>query len=188
MRIASGERFINYQDSSGRDMKKLIFTILVIALSLSSTFLNAEQVTKEQIKGLDEQVQEIKQDVLAISAELNQLEEKLIYPSDTQLAFFVSVEKGSEFQPDAIKIKLDGDDVAHYIYSYKEVEAMHRGGVQRVFVGNVRSGQHKLDVSVIGKDNGSKTSESASHSVNKRVGPQIVEIKLSASGIRFNNW
>ena len=73
-------------------MKKLIFTILVFTLSLSSTFLNAEQVTKEQIKGLDEQVQEIKQDVLAISAELNQLEEKLIYPSDTQLAFFVSVE------------------------------------------------------------------------------------------------
>lgn len=170
------------------DMNKILVSLIVSSLFFFSGFLNAEQVTKEQIKGLDEQVQEIKQDVLAISAELNQLEEKLIYPSDTQLAFFVSIEKGSDFQPDAIKLKLNGEDIAHYIYSYKEVDAMHRGGVQRVFVGNVRSGQHNLDVSVLGKDNGSKTTEAASHTVNKRVGPQIVEIKLSASGIRFNNW
>lgn len=169
-------------------MNKFVISFFAFMFLTSSNSLYAEKVTKEQIKGLDEQVQEIKQDVLAISSELNQLEEKLIYPSDTQLAFFVSVEKGSDFQPDAIKIKLDDKDVAHYIYSYKEVEAMHRGGVQRVFVGNVRSGEHKLDVSVIGKDNGSKTSDAASHSVSKRVGPQIVEIKLSASGIRFNNW
>ncbi|MEJ2142396.1 MAG: hypothetical protein P8Y24_08590 [Gammaproteobacteria bacterium] len=169
-------------------MKNTVFSFFVFFFLIFPSLISAEEVTKEQIKGLDEQVQEIKQDVLAISAELNQLEEKLIYPSDTQLAFFVSVEKGSDFEPDAIKLKLNGEDIAHYIYSYKEVEAMHRGGVQRVFVGNVRSGEHKLDVSVIGKDNGSKTSDSASHTVKKRVGPQIVEIKLSASGIRFNNW
>lgn len=169
-------------------MDKVISSFYILLLFFSSTSLYAEVVTKEQIKGLDEQVQEIKSDVLSISAELNQLEEKLIYPSDTQLAFFVSVEKGSDFQPDAIKIKLDGKDIAHYIYSYKEVEAMHRGGVQRVFVGNVRSGDHKLDVSIIGKDGGSKTTDTESHSLSKRVGPQIVEIKLSTSGIKFSDW
>lgn len=169
-------------------MKKLTYPIYFLTLFFCLTSLNAEVVTKEQIKGLDEQVQDIKKDVLAISAELNQLEEKLIYPSDTQLAFFVSVDKGSEFQPDAIKIRLNDKDIAHYIYSYKEVEAMHRGGVQRVFVGNVRSGEHKLVVDVIGKDGGSRTRDNASHSLTKRVGPQIVEIKLSASGIRFSDW
>lgn len=169
-------------------MKKLTYPIHFLLLFFSLTSINAEVVTKEQIKGLDEQVQDIKKDVLAISAELNQLEEKLIYPSDTQLAFFVSVEKGSDFQPDAIKIKLNDKDVAHYIYSYKEVEAMHRGGVQRVFVGNVRSGEHKLVVDVIGKDGGSRSRDNASHSLTKHVGPQIVEIKLSASGIRFSDW
>jgi len=167
---------------------KIIKTYLLLLLVLFSGTLYAEQVTKEQIKGLDEQVQEIKKDVLAISAELNQLEEKLIYPSDTQLAFFVSVEKGSSFQPDAIKIKLDGKDIAHYIYSYKEVEAMQRGGVQRVFVGNVQTGEHRLDVISQGKDGGSKTSDQANHVLKKGVGPQIVEIKLSASGIKFSDW
>lgn len=161
-----------------------IFLLLLIMHS----FCGAETVTKEQIKGLDEQVQEIKKDVLAISAELNQLEEKLIYPSDTQLAFFVSVENGSSFQPDAIKIKLDGKDVAHYIYSYKEVEAMQRGGVQRVFVGNVQTGEHRLDVISLGKSGGSKSTDKATHIVKKGVGPQILEIRLSTSGIKFNDW
>ena len=168
-------------------MNKLKTCLLLLLMSFSGLVF-AEQVSKEQIKGLDEQVQEIKKDVLAISAELNQLEEKLIYPSDTQLAFFVSVEKGSDFQPDAIKIKLDGKDVAHYIYSYKEVEAMHRGGVQRVFVGNVRTGEHRLDVTTQGKDGGSKTTDQANHILKKGVGPQIVEIKLSGSGIKISDW
>jgi hypothetical protein len=168
-------------------MSKLKLGIMLLLLGLNS-FTGAAQVTKEQIKGLDEQVQEIKKDVLAISAELNQLEEKLIYPSDTQLAFFVSVADGSNYQPDAIKIKLNGKDVAHYIYSYKEVEAMQRGGVQRVFVGNVQTGEHRLDVVSLGKDGGSKTNDKASHIVKKGVGPQILEIRLSSSGIKFNDW
>jgi len=167
-------------------MYKLLCTFSLI-FPLSVTAL-AETVSKEQLKGLDEQVQEIKTDVLAISAELNQLEEKLIYPSDTQLAFFVSVNNGSKFEPDAIKIRLDDKDVAHYIYSYKEVEAMHKGGIQRVFVGNVRTGQHKLEITMIGKDGGSRSKDSANHVFTKQVGPQIVEIKLSGSGISFSDW
>ena len=117
---------------------------------------NAEQVTKEQIKGLDEQVQDIKKDVLKISAELNQLEETLLFPSNTQIAIFVSLAKGSGFEPDAIKLKLDDKDVAHHIYSFKEVEALRSGGVQRVYTGNARRGKHSLQVSIIGKTGGSK--------------------------------
>ena len=168
-------------------MSKLKLGMFVLLLSVCG-FLGAEEVTKEQIKGLDEQVQEIKKDVLAISADLNQLEEKLIYPSDTQLAFFVSLESDSNFQPDAIKIKLDGKDVAHYIYSYKEVEAMQRGGVQRVFVGNVRTGEHRLDVISLGKSGGSQSTDQATHVLNNGVGPQFLEIKLSTSGIKFSDW
>ena len=164
-----------------------LMCVFCIFFPLSVSAL-AETVSKEQLKGLDEQVQEIKTDVLTISAELNQLEEKLIYPSDTQLAFFVSVDSGSKFEPDAIKIRLDGKDVAHYIYSYKEVEAMHKGGVQRVFVGNVRTGEHKLEVTMIGKDGGSRSKDSANHVFTKQVGPQIVEIRLSGSGVSFSDW
>ena len=169
-------------------MKTLIRLIVLLTSTLLYMQAFAEEVTKEQLKGLDEQVQDIKKDVLGISAELNQLEEKLLYPSNTQISFFVSVVKDSGFQPDSIQIKLDEKDVAHHIYSFKEVEALQNGGVQRVYTGNVRTGDHNVKVSIVGKSGGSKTTDSVSQVVNKGIKPQIVEIKLSGSGIEVNNW
>ena len=81
-------------------------------------------------RGLDEQVQEIKSDVLAIAAELNQLEERLLFPSNTQVAVFVSLADGETFRLDSVQIQLDGKPVAHHIYTFKELEALQKGGVQ----------------------------------------------------------
>jgi hypothetical protein len=174
---------------NGFIMKKVIrHVFLLFCVSIAFGEVTAEQVTKEQIKGLDEQVQDIKKDVLRISAELNQLEETLLFPSNTQIAFFVSLAKGSGFEPDAIKLKLDDKDIAHHIYSYKEVDALRSGGVQRVFTGNVRRGQHSLQVSIIGKVGGSKKTDSKTYTLAKGVGPQFVEIRLNASGIEFRDW
>jgi len=169
-------------------MKKNLHLLLLLCFSLVFVAVNAEEVTKEQIKGLDEQVQDIKKDVLGISAELNQLEETLLFPSNTQISFFVSLADKSGFEPDAIKLQLDNKDVAHHIYSFKEVEALQRGGLQRIFTGNVRSGEHSVSVSVIGKSGGSKQTETVTHKVTKGVGPQIVEIRLTSSGAEVRNW
>lgn len=162
--------------------------MLLLGAGLVVAAANAEQVTKEQIKGLDEQVQDIKKDVLGISAELNQLEEKLLFPSNTQISIFVSMPKGVAFEPDAIQLKVDDKDVAHHIYSFKEVEALQSGGVQRVYTGNVRTGDHSLQVSVIGKNSGNKKINTASQKVTKGIGPQFVEIRLTGSGVEFRNW
>ncbi len=160
----------------------------MFCLLLACSVVNGEEVAKEQIKGLDEQVQDIKKDVLGISTELNLLEEKLLFPSNTQVSFFVSVAKDSGFEPDGIELKLDDKEMASHIYSFKEVEALQKGGVQRVFTGNVRTGDHNLQVTVIGKKGGSKFHDTASHSVSKGVGPKFVEISLSGSGIGFKDW
>ena len=96
-----------------------------------------EEISREQIKGLDEQVQEIKSDVLGIAAELNQLEEKLLYPSNTQVAVFVSLASGETFRLDSVEIQLDGKPVAYHLYTFKELEALKRGGVQRIYTGIV---------------------------------------------------
>jgi len=164
------------------------FIGLCVLLGVLCGTANAEELTKEQIKGLDEQVQDIKKDVLSISAELNLLEEKLLYPSNTYIAFFVSLDKGSNFSPDSIALVLDDKNVANYIYSFKEVQAMKKGGVQRVFTGNVTTGKHNLQIKVTGKDGGSKTTNSGIHTVTKGVGPQFVEIHLTSSGVEFRDW
>ncbi len=165
-----------------------ILIVFMIAMLLWSLAAYAEEVSKEQIKGLDEQVQEIKSDVLSIAADLNQLEEKLIYPSNTQVAVFVSLESGATFRLDAVEIRLDGKSVAHHLYTFKELEALQKGGVQRIYTGNIQSGEHDLQVSVIGKTSGGADFDrSESFKINKDVGPEIVDISLTALSINMND-
>jgi len=145
----------------------------------------SKQAAREQSKGLDEQVQEIKTDVLGIAAELHRLEEKLLYPSDTQIAIFVSLAAGAEkFRLDAVDIELDGKQVAHHLYTFKELEALKKGGVQRIHVGNVRTGEHPLRIAVIGKtEGGSDVQREESFKVSKGIGPKLVGVVLAGAGI-----
>ena len=100
----------------------------------------ADDSYREQMKGLDEQVQEVKSDVLSIAAELTRLEERLLYPSNTHLAVFVELAERDTLRLDAVQIQIDGQPVAHSIYSFKELEALQKGGVQRIYTGNVPTG------------------------------------------------
>ncbi len=151
---------------------------------LLSAPLPAQEVSREQIKGLDEQVQEIKGDVLAIAAELNQLEEKLLYPAHTQVAIFVSLAAGEAFRLDSVEILLDGKAVAHHLYAFKELEALQKGGVQRIYTGNVRTGEHELQVTLLGKTKGGgDLRRTESFRIEKGVGPKIVEITLAQQSI-----
>ncbi len=162
--------------------------ILGMSLLLFGTAAYGQEISKEQIKGLDEQVQEIKSDVLGIAAELNQLEEKLLYPSNTQVAVFVSLASGETFRLDSVEVQLDGEPVAHHLYTFKELEALRKGGVQRIYTGNVPSGEHDLQVLVLGKIEGGTDFEKSEHfKVNKGVGPKIVEISLAARDIALND-
>jgi hypothetical protein len=167
------------------DVDELILIIVaVIASLLLSTTVHAEEVSKEQMKGLDEQVQEIKSDVLDIATELNRLEERLLYPSNTQMAVFVTLKAEDTFILDALDIRINGDAVAHHIYSYKEIEALKRGGMQRIYTGNLLSGEHEVQVTMLGKTKGgSDLNRSQSFLIDKSVGPKAVEIILSDPGL-----
>jgi len=140
----------------------------------------SDQKDQKEMRGLDEQVQEIKSDVLSISAELSRLEEKLLYPSGTQVAIFVALTKGDSMRLDAVRLQIDGQLVAHYIYSFKELEALRKGGVQRVYVGNVTTGAHQLDVLVDGKlEGGADFSRTEHFTFRKDVKPKLVGLTLA---------
>jgi len=150
----------------------------------------ADSKDQQQMKGLDEQVQEIKSDVLDISQELSRLEEKLLYPSGTEVAVFVALAKGDAMRLDAVRIQIDGQMVAQYVYSFKELDALKKGGVQRIYVGNVATGDHKLDLVVEGKaDGGADLNRTQSLSFNKGVKPALVGLTLStAAPIVLEAW
>ena len=143
----------------------------------------AQQNDQQQMRGLDEQVQEVKTDVLKIAEELSQLEEKLLYPSGTQFAVFVALAKGDLMRLDAVRLQVDGQLVAHYIYSFKELEALRKGGVQRIYVGNIAVGEHKLEVVVDGKlDGGADFSNTEHFTFRKEVKPKLVELTVAGPG------
>ena len=166
------------------------FAMLIVAFSTSTAAYN--EFAADDIRSLDEQVQEIKSDVLNIAAELDNLEERLLYPSGTQVAVFVALEGDEDFRLDAVKIAIDGEAAAHHIYSFKELEALQKGGVQRLYTGNVPTGNHEISVSVIGKlKNGKDFNESGSFAFAKGVEPKTLGITLTepgAGGIQVGDW
>jgi hypothetical protein len=139
-----------------------------------------QQSDKQQMRGLDEQIQELKSDVLSIAAELSRLEEKLLYPSGTQVAIFIALAEGDQMRLDAVQLQIDGQLVAHHIYSAKELEALRKGGVQRVYVGNVATGDHQLEVLVDGKlASGANFSRTEQFAFRKAVKPKLVGLTLA---------
>lgn len=156
---------------------------MLIAMFVVAPTASFAQQKDNTSQGLDEQVQDIKSDVLSIGAELNQLEEKLLYPSGTQVAIFVSVAKGDMMRLDAVRLQIDGRLVAHHIYSAKELEALRKGGVQRIYIGNVTTGDHQLEVLMDGKaDGGADFSRTEHFTVRKEVKPKMVGLTLAGPG------
>jgi hypothetical protein len=154
--------------------------VLALLLCLSSVHGWAQQDDRQQMRGLDEQVQEIKSDVLSISEELSRLEEKLLYPSGTQVAIFIALAAGDPMRLDAVRLQIDGQFVAHHIYSSKELEALRKGGVQRIYVGNVATGNHQLEVLVDGKlEDGADFNRTEQLAFRKEVKPKLVGLTLA---------
>ena len=163
-------------------------TIAVIGVALWMAVCVAEEAppappVEGPVEGLDQQVQAIKQDVLRISAELAKIQEKLMYPSDTQVALFVSLTPGDKFRLDGVKIKIDGKIVTHYVYSPKELEALQKGGIQRIYTGNILGGTHSIDIEQIGKSADNRDQrKTSSHKFYKMKGPKAIQITLSELG------
>lgn len=165
-----------------------IIAVLAVLLCIGTGPIPA-QSEQQQMRGLDEQIQEIKSDVLSISEELTRLEEKLLFPSGTQVAVFVAIAKGDPMRLDAVRLQIDGQLVAHYIYSAKELEALRKGGVQRLYVGNVATGSHRLEVVVDGLQDGDEFTRTESFDFRKDVKPKLVGLTLSGdTPIELGEW
>jgi hypothetical protein len=164
--------------------------MLLAVVALVPMAVLAQQNKASQ--GLDEQVQEIKSDALSIAAELSQLEEKLLYPSGTQVSVFVALAKGDPMRLDAVRLQIDGQLVAHHIYSAKELEALRKGGVQRLYTGNVTTGDHKLEVLVDAKlDDGKDFNRTENFTFRKEVKPKMVGLTVAGAGntpIALGEW
>ena len=135
-------------------MKTLVLLTVTLLIALPSPGYTADTNASPpatQFKGLDQQAQSLKKEVMELNRDLLALEEELLFPANTQVAVFVSMDIGSLFDLDAVEVKLDNKVVAHYLYTQREIEALRRGGVQRLYLGNLRVGKHELVAFFTGK-------------------------------------
>jgi hypothetical protein len=131
-------------------------------------------------RALDETVQDLKKDVVDLNKELFVLEEELLFPANTQVAVFVSMDIGEFFALDSLSIKIDNKEVANYLYTPREAEALLKGGVHRVYLGNLKVGEHQLVAFFSGKGpNERDYKRGANIKFEKGVGAKYLELKIT---------
>jgi hypothetical protein len=131
-------------------------------------------------RGLDEQVQGLKKDVVDLNRDLFILEEELLFPANTQVAVFLAVDVGDFFALDSVQLKIDNKEVIDYLYTPREVEALLKGGVQRLYLGNLKVGQHELTAFFNGKGpNDRPYKRGASIKFEKGIGAKYLELKIN---------
>jgi hypothetical protein len=131
-------------------------------------------------RALDEQTQSLKKDVVDLNRDLYVLEEELLYPANTQVAVFLSMDVGEFFALDSVTLKIDQKEVANYLYTPREVEALLRGGVHRLYIGNVKVGAHELVAFFSGKGpNNRDYKRGASIKFQKGISGHYLELKIS---------
>jgi hypothetical protein len=129
---------------------------------------------------LDEEIQSIKKDVVELNRDLFVLEEELLFPANTQVAVFLSMDVGEFFALDTVELRIDDKQVTKYLYTVREAEALLKGGVQRLYLGNLRVGNHELVALFSGKGpNGADYTRGAQLKFEKSVGAKYLELKIS---------
>lgn len=132
---------------------------------------------------LDTRVQQLKAELVRLNRDLLVLEEELLFPAGTQVAVFVSLDVGSFFELESVQVKLGNQVVGQHLYTPAEVAALRRGGVQRLWLGNLKSGTHAIDAFFTGR--GPKQGEhqrdykrGATLSFEKTAEPRYIELRI----------
>lgn len=127
-----------------------------------------------------DELEALKKEVLELNRDLFILEEDLLFPASTQVAVFVSLDIGQFFRPDAVKLSIDGTELNHHLYTERDLDALRRGGVHRLFVGNLTAGEHEL-VAVFTGYGPEKREFTRATSLRflKETGAKFVELRIS---------
>ncbi|MGI9238258.1 MAG: AraC family transcriptional regulator [Woeseiaceae bacterium] len=175
-----------------------LFAVFLLAVSLSAAAQDAapmdaesamavaknaeavEMESRQEFRSLDQDVQTLKKEVLDLNRDLFLLEEELLFPANSQVAFFISMDVGEYFELDSVNIKIDGKEVANYLYTTREADALVRGGVHRVHMANLKTGDHELVAIFTGKGPHVRDyRRGATMTFDKGIGAKYLELEIT---------
>jgi hypothetical protein len=135
---------------------------------------------------LDDEMEEVKKTLLTLKRDLVILEEDLLFPASSQLAVFLSMDVGEFFQLDAVSLKVNGKEVTHHLYTNKQVDALYRGGVQKLFIGNVKQGKNRVTAFFTGRGpSGRAYRRATTVEFEKSFEPTFVELAIADSEAKY---
>jgi hypothetical protein len=133
-----------------------------------------------ELKTLDQEVQSLKKDVIDLNKDLFVLQEELLFPANTQVALYISMDVGTFFALDSVTVKIDNKEVKNYLYTAREADARRKGGVQQIYLGNLKVGKHELVAFFTGKGPVERAyKRGATISFDKGVGAKYLELKIT---------
>jgi len=164
-------------------MKSAFITFFLAAAAASMPALGDEAAVPAATGDrsmLDAEVQSLRREVVDLNRDLFMLEEDLLFPASTQVAVFVSMDVGTFFAVDSVQLKVDDKEVANYLYTEREQEALKRGGVQRLWLGNLKAGEHEVTAFFTGQGPHARDyKRGTTLQVEKGVGAKYVELRIS---------
>jgi hypothetical protein len=141
---------------------------------------------QESVNALSKDIQDLKLSVIALNKELRVLEEDLLFPANTQVNVFLSLDVGKFFTLESVKLKLDGNVVASHIYSDKELAALSRGGIHKLHMANLSVGDHTLSAFFTGMGpSGREYKRGTTLKISKESGPKHVELRITDSSMKL---
>jgi len=156
------------------DLAKLL--LLIFVLGSLPVSLGAAENTDE---ALESSIESLKKEVLSLNRDLFILEEDLLFPANTQFSIFLSMNTGQLFTLDSVQLRIDNKNVANHLYTKRELSALERGGVQRLYIGNLPSGEHEVIAIFTGVGpNGRDYRRGKTIIVEKTTEPQFVEYTI----------
>ncbi|NOR65890.1 MAG: AraC family transcriptional regulator [Woeseiaceae bacterium] len=168
--------------------KRLLISLVGSTLLVFAAITNAQETapmdaeadSPGKFRRVDEDVEDRKKVVLDLNRDLFLLEEELLFPANSQVAFFISMDVGEYFELDSINLKIDGKEVANYLYTEREAGALVRGGVHRLHMANLKTGDHELIAVFTGA--GPQTRDyrrGATMTFNKGIGAKYMELEIT---------
>lgn len=140
----------------------------------------AEEKSGNDTQGVSREIEELKNEVLELNRDLFILEEDLLFSANTQVSVFVSVDVDGLFELDSLTLKIDGKVVSNYLYTAREAGSLNKGGVQRLYIGNLTSGEHEITAFFIGKGPNKRDFKRAvTKVIEKNESAKFVELKIA---------
>jgi hypothetical protein len=163
-----------------RGLHLIIASLLLVACAILLAARAHATDGAADLRSVDQDVQALKKELVDLNRDLFRLEEELLYPASTQVSVFLAVNVGTFFALDSVQLRIDGKEVANYLYTAREVEALHRGGVQKLYLGNLKAGEHELVAVFTGQGPHERDyRRGTTLRFDKAVGAKYVELRIT---------